>query len=107
MEEFGEVLQKRKLIVDQGFANEQHGELIHIFQLDLMRFSAKKRKIDPRLVGELVEWLGRTDEISMPSGDIFIPAESGWEILFDSLNENLLSCPEVLNPVIERFYGMR
>lgn len=107
VEEFGEVLQKRKLIVDQGFATEQHGELIHILQLDLMRYAAKREKIDPRLVGELVEWLGSTQEISLPSGDIFIPAEAGWEILFDSFNENLLSCPEVLNPVIERFFGMR
>ena len=53
-----------------------------------MRFAAKEKGIDPRLVGELVEWLGKTEEISLPSGDAFIPAEAGWEILFDSFNEN-------------------
>ena len=107
VEEFAELLQQRKLIVDKAFAPDKHGELIHILQLDLMRFAAKREKIDPRLVGELVEWLGGTQEILLPSGDIFIPAEVGWEILFDSFNENLLNCPEVLNPVIERFFGMR
>ena len=102
--EFGEVLEQRKLILDANFAGEPHGELIHILQLDLMRFAAKEQKINPEALGDLVEWLGRVDEISLPSGDSFIPAEAGWEILFDSFNENKLSCPEILNPVIEQFF---
>ena len=103
-EVFGEILQEGNLILDRFFQEDSHGPLIHPWQLDLIRFSAKKRGLDPESVGELYRWMGENKLEALPSGNVFEPLSHVWDVIFD-LSLRGLACPEVLNPIIAEYFG--
>ena len=46
-EKFGKILKEGNLIIDRFFEEDSHGPLIHIWQLDLIRFATKRQGINP------------------------------------------------------------
>ena len=104
--EFSKVLRDRDLIVDDFFIADPHGPLIHLWQLDLIRFGAKKFGHDPRVLGEFYEWMGKNEKVYLPENQkTFSPLLHSWDLLFDSFRFDLTS-PEIFNPFIESYFGM-
>tara|TARA_B100000925_G_C22010526_1_gene476124 strand:+ start:5260 stop:6123 length:864 start_codon:yes stop_codon:yes gene_type:complete len=102
---FGELLLERKIIIDEGFRGKSHGHLIHLLQMDLLRFSAVEIGLPTRVVGDLVEFIGKNERVHVEDF-YFEPLEGVWDVLFDS-TERDFSTPEVLNIPIEKFFGWR
>lgn len=102
--EFGEILANKKLILDSHFENSTHGGLIHLLQLDLVAYALMKSKINPKILVELYEWMGRGVEIPLKdSSNSFNSLEDGWFALFDSFETDLTS-PDVLNPILRAYF---
>lgn len=102
---FGELLLERKVIIDEGFRGKAHGHLIHLIQMDLLRFTALDLNLSPRVVGETIEFIGRNSSIVVEDFN-FKPIDDIWDVLFDS-TERDFSTPEVLNVCLEKFFGWR
>ncbi len=104
-EQFGRILQKRELIVDDFFISDPHGPFIHLLQLDLIRFSAKKFGHDPKTLGDFYEWMGKNEPIKLPENQrSFYPLAHTWDLLFDSFRWDL-TAPEIFNPILEQYFG--
>ena len=50
---FGELLLERKVIIDEGFRGKSHGHLIHLLQMDFLRFTALEIGLPPVLLVKL------------------------------------------------------
>lgn len=104
--QFGRTLQNRELIVDDFFITDPHGPFIHILQLDLLRFAAKRFGHDPKTLGEFYEWMGKNEKIKLPEANrSFSPLAHTWDLLFDSFRWDL-TAPEIFNPILERYFGI-
>jgi hypothetical protein len=105
--DFAKILESRSLILDEGFAQSDHGVFVHILQLDLIRYSATKEGIHPGTVGAFYEWMGENETIYLPKNDTtFSPLFNLWDVYFDSFTWDITS-PEIFNPIIEEFIGLK
>jgi len=100
---FGDLLLNRKVIIDDGFRGSSHGHLIHLMQMDMLRFLAVKEGIPVSVVGDTVEFMGRNQQF-LVEDFYFQPLRGTWDVLFDS-REKDFSSPELLNSVIETALG--
>ena len=73
------------MIIDRFFEEDSHGPLIHIWQLDLIRFATKRQGINPEAVGDLYRWMGKNKLRQLPSGQVFEPLDNVWDVLFDRI----------------------
>jgi|GEM_PF-4739241 len=105
-EEFGQVLKNRKLIIDVAFKGRTHGHFIHMLQIDFMAHLARKGGLDSKLVSDFYEYMGTDAQIDLSNGQSFKALEDGWFGLFDSF-ESDLSQPERLNPILEKYLGLK
>ena len=102
---FGELLLDRKVIIDETFRGRDHGHLIHLMQMDMLRVTAKETNISQKVVGDLIEFIGRDKSIAVDDF-VFRPLEDIWDVLFDSTEKDF-SRPEILNIPIETALGWR
>jgi hypothetical protein len=104
--QFGQTLQNRELILDDFFISDPHGPFIHILQLDLIRFSAKRFGHDPKTLGDFYEWMGKNERIKLPEANrSFSPLAHTWDLMFDSFRWDL-TAPEIFNPILENYFGI-
>lgn len=102
---FGELLIDRKVIIDETFRGRDHGHLIHLMHMDMLRVTAKETNISQKVVGDLIEFMGRDNSIVVEDF-VFRPLEDIWDVLFDSTEQDF-SRPEILNTPIETALGWR
>lgn len=105
MEEFAQILIKKKLILDSYFGKSTHGDLIHLLQLDLVSYALMKERINPKILVELYEWMGKGIEIPLEnSPEPFNSLEDAWYSLFDSFEADLTS-PDIFNPILTAYFN--
>ena len=103
---FSELLKGGHLILDRNFKNQLHGELVHLLQIDLLNFIAKKNQMTTGDVANFYRWMGKNNPILLEKGLIFEPVQHTWNSLFDSF-EPTLAKPENLNPVLLKALGIK
>lgn len=102
---FGALLRQKKLIQDKVFGDSDHGELIHIFHIDLMIQALKRKNINPARVIDFYQWMGESNEfIAKDHGIYFDSLVTVWRGLFDS-NSRDFTRPENLNPIIRSHFN--
>ena len=99
-EEFASILRQGKLIKDEPLKNDDHGELVHMFQIDYMIYLAKKNNLDPRLVFEFYQYMGMMKPIGKGETSIKL-----WDIFFDRLDGSIFM-PEKWNGWIQIYFNL-
>lgn len=103
--EFKDLLKKKRIFLDKSAQDSGHGSLTHMLQIDYLIFAMKKARLDPKMVSEVLEWVGSTQTsiyISR-SQDHFNPIFDVWATNFDGL-DNGLNNPEVLNKILSNYF---
>ena len=104
--EFSSILRQGKLLIDQPLEGTSHGGLIHIFQIDYMIHLARENNVNPKIVLDFYKYMGRMRDIGNGRQSIHL-----WDLFFDAYVMRTFGRgvfqPEVINPSIERFFGLR
>ena len=100
--EFLNLLKQRRVIRDAAFENASHGEMIHTYQFDYIRFLLKERGIQESYFGDFIQWVGenRSQDIGQPGNPLNMTMDI-WDKLFDGFGSSLHR-PEQLNPKIQQ-----
>ena len=56
--EFLDLLKNRRVLQDRAFESASHGEMIHTYQFDYIRFLLKERGIPESYFGDFIQWVG-------------------------------------------------
>tara|TARA_B100000925_G_C22010526_1_gene476125 strand:+ start:6123 stop:6974 length:852 start_codon:yes stop_codon:yes gene_type:complete len=105
-ENFGHLLLTKKLILDKTFAGKQHGELIHLLQVDMMFHILGRNGFSNQQILDFYRWMGLSSRISGIDGQRLItPLSDVWVTLFDSFEKNL-GRPETFNPLLMSALGL-
>lgn len=100
--DFSQLMLDKKYIYDLGFISDNHGHLIHLFNLDFIIYSFKKNGIDPLNASTVYTWFGKQQFYTETVAFRFRPLDA-WFVLFDSF-ENDFTSPERLNPILSNYF---
>lgn len=104
--EFAKILQQKKLFIDRHFSKFEHGQFVHLFQMDLLVYAYRKSKRDPRIISEIYQWFGENMIYEIDDyGRKFKSLDSGWGAIFDSI-EGDLSSPEEVNEIYKKIFNL-
>ena len=85
----------------EHFESASHGEMIHTYQFDYIRFLLKERGIRESYFGDFIQWVGEGNSyIGVDGGPLNMTMDI-WDKLFDGFGQNLHR-PEQLNPKIQQ-----
>ena len=100
--EFLELLKNRRVLQDRAFESASHGEMIHTYQFDYIRFLLKERGIPESYFGDFIQWVGegKSVDIGQPGNPLNMTMDI-WDKLFDGFGSSLHR-PEQLNPKIQQ-----
>lgn len=104
--DFLSILKSGRLLLDTAFKELDHGELIHLLQIDYMIYAIKRNHQDPNVVSEIYKWIGENFKIDFENFGEFRALEDVWANLFDGFSLDMTS-PEVLNPILERYFDFK
>ena len=80
------MLRQGLLIKDSAFTGNNHGEYIHMFQMDFLIKVARDAGLDPKIVQEFYRFMGQRRKISEDGNSFEL-----WELLFDQTNQSFYS----------------